>query len=320
MDVARLKTLIHVAELGSLSKAADRLGIAQPALSRQIRLLEAEIGAPLFVRHGRGMAITPIGRQALDHATRAMAELDAMRGVAARVKGSLTGDIRIGVTPTVAEIVAVPLVRALAPAHPALKLRLTAAYSGYLLDWLRRDELDLAVSYDPPPTRSLRIAPVMVEELLLVRAGAARRARPAIPFARLKGERLILPSARHGLRLIMESCAQRADIALDAAIEADSFGAMIDLVRAGFGATVLPLAPIHALTQSGALNATRLKDPTPERKLVLAFPADRPIRPAQRIVGETLVAVCRDLVERKIWTGRALGAAHRGEEGRVRER
>src|SRR5690242_15274567 len=79
MDVVQLKTLIHVAELGSLSKAADRLNIAQPALSRQIRLLEDELGVFLFDRPGRGMVITEVGREVLDHATRVMAELEAIR-------------------------------------------------------------------------------------------------------------------------------------------------------------------------------------------------------------------------------------------------
>lgn len=309
MDVAHLKTLIHVAETGDLSKAADRLGVVQPALSRHIRHLEDWIGAPLFERHGRGMTITEVGRQAVEHAARAMAELDAMRRVAERAEGSLIGDIRIGVTPTVAEIVTVPLARAVSGAHPHLDLRLTAAYSGHLLDWLQRGELDLAVSYDPKPTPSLRIEPVMMEELLLVRSGGAKSRARVLPFARLKGERLILPSRRHGLRVIMESCAARAGVALDAVMEADSFGAMVDLARAGFGATVSPLAPIHTLAREGALVATRLKDPTPERKLVLVFPADRPIGPAARVVGEAIVAITRDLIERKAWTGRLLGSS-----------
>lgn len=309
MDVAQLKTLMHVAELGSLSKAADRLGTAQPALSRHIRQLEAEIGAPLFVRHGRGMAITEIGREALAHAHRVLDEMEAIRSVATRVKGSLSGEIRIGMTPTVAEILTVPLARALHGAHPNLKLRLAAAYSGHLLDWLRRGELDLALSYDPQTTGSLRIEPVMMEELLLVRAGpGGASARKAMPFARLKGEKLILPSPRHGLRAIVEACAARAGVTLETAIEADSFSAMVDLTRAGFGAAILPLAPIHAQTQSGALTVTRLKDPTPERKLVIAFPADRPIGPAARAVGLAIGAVTRDLVDRKLWAGRRLDA------------
>ncbi len=118
MDVAQLKTLIHVAELGSLSKAADRLRIAQPALSRQIRLLEKELGAVLFERHGRGMVITEIGREVLNHATRVMTELDAIRNVTSEESASFKGLVSIGTTPTVAEIVTVPLVKKIKEVHP----------------------------------------------------------------------------------------------------------------------------------------------------------------------------------------------------------
>src|SRR5215213_3517554 len=105
MDFAQLKTLIHVAELGSLSKAADRLNIAQPALSRQIRLLERELGTYLFERHGRGMVLTEAGRQVLEHASRIMSELDALRSSVAQPGSSLRGIVTIGTTPTVAAIV-----------------------------------------------------------------------------------------------------------------------------------------------------------------------------------------------------------------------
>lgn len=312
MDVVQLKTLIHVAELGSLSKAADRLHIAQPALSRQIRLLEKELGTYLFERHGRGMVITEEGRKVLDHATRIMAELDAIRSETSRGQSSYTGTVSIGLTPTVAEIVAVPLVARLREAHPLLGVRLSTAFTGHLLDWLQRGEVDLVVSYDPEAIRSLRIVPIMMENLLFVRSGVAKSTNEgAMPFARLAQEELILPSPRHGLRGIMEECARRAGIQLSAKLESDSFSAMISLVREGFGATVLPLAPIFSLVQSGVLSAIPLVDPTPERKLVMVYPADRAVSPAARFVGQTFTEIATDLVARDIWGGHMVDSSKR---------
>jgi DNA-binding transcriptional LysR family regulator len=308
VDVAQLKTLIHVAELGSLSKAADRLHIAQPALSRQIRLLEKELGVQLFARHGRGMVITEAGREVLDHAVRVMAELDAIRISAGEGRASFTGTVVVGTTPTVAEIVTVPLVRRIRETHPRLGIRFASAFTGHLLDWLQRGELELAVSYDPAPVRSLRVIPVMMENLLLVSSGGLSLSRP-VRFARLADKELILPSPRHGLRAIVEDCARRAGIALNATIEADSFAAMIDLVRGGFGSTVLPLAPIYALVRRGVLSAAPLKDPTPARKLVLVYPSDRPVSPAARFVGDTFLEIAADLVGRKVWAGHLLDGA-----------
>src|SRR3954468_18382856 len=209
MEISQLKTLIHVAELGSLSKAADRLNIAQPALSRQIRLLERELGTYLFERHGRGMVLTEAGREVLEHASRIMSELDSLRSSVAQPGSSLRGIVTIGTTPTVAAIVTVPLVRKIRDSHPQLSMRFTSAFSGHLLDWVQRGELDLAVSYDPQPLKSLRITPVMVEELLLVgRGDAGLRLDQPVRFAQLASAPLILPSPGHRLRGIIDECAR----------------------------------------------------------------------------------------------------------------
>ncbi|GBD48606.1 LysR substrate-binding domain-containing protein [Methylopila sp. Yamaguchi] len=307
MDVHQLKTLIHVAELGSLSKAADRLRIAQPALSRQIRMLEQEIGQPLFERHGRGMQITDVGRDVLAHATRIMAELDAIRATTSGGGSSYRGAVTIGMTSTVAEIATVPVAARVKREHPQLAIRFASAFSGHVLDWLQRGEVDIGISYDPQPMRSLRIRPVMTESLLLVGAGEEGLDRSeAVAFASLAGRDLVLPSPRHGLRAIVEDCARKAGIALTASVEADSFGGMIALVRGGFGPTILPLAPIYAQVERGELSAAPLVDPAPTRRVVLAFPADRPVSPAARFVGDAFMEIAADLVGRGVWLGHKL--------------
>jgi LysR family transcriptional regulator, nitrogen assimilation regulatory protein len=162
----------------------------------------------------------------------------------------------------------------------------------------------VAISYDPQPQRSLRIVPVLMERLLLVGpAGAGLELDGALPFAQVAERDLILPGPGHGLRLILESCARQAGVTLRPQVEVESFNAMVGLVRAGLGFTVLPLAPIHEHVRSGAVTATRLSDPTPERRLVLAYSADRPINPAARFVGDAFVALVSDLVARGVWMG-----------------
>lgn len=305
MDVAQLKTLIHVAELGSLSKASDRLHVVQPALSRQIRLLEQELGVLLFERHGRGMIITEAGREVLEHATRILFEMEAIRSSVSGGKAAYKGTVTIGMTPTVAEIMTVPLVSKVKAAHPALGLRMMSAFSGHLLDWLQRGEMEIAITYNPQPLKTLRIQPIMMERLMYVRAAdsVSDSADEPLPFSALADVELVLPSPRHGLRSIVDECARQAGIALTTSVEADSFGAMIDLARNGFGATILPLAPIFSLVSAGQLKATPLVDPTPARKLVIVYPSDRPISPAARFVADTFKEIADDLVRRDIWLG-----------------
>jgi LysR family nitrogen assimilation transcriptional regulator len=313
MELSQLRTLIQVAELGSLSKAADRMHIAQPALSRQMRMLEAELGVRLFARHGRGMVLTEQGREILKHATRVMAELEEIRAAASDAGTPLTGRIAIGFPPTVADIISVPLVAAFGKAHPQAELRLVGAYTGYLLDWLHRGEIDVAVLYDPHSARSLRSQPLLLENLFLIGPPEAGfSSARAIAFKELDGKRMLLPSTRHGLRTIVENCATEAHIALNVAVEADSYATLKDLVRHGHGWTILPLAPIHDDIASGRLTAAPLVDPVPVRRLVLSYPADRPVPRLARFAGEAIGAIVSDQVERGIWAGQLLGPAQGG--------
>lgn len=314
MDVPQLRTLIHVAELGSLSKAADRLRIAQPALSRQIRLLEAELGARLFDRHGRGMVLTGQGRDVLRHALRVMAELEEIRAVVSDDDAPLRGHVSIGMPPTASDILSEPLVSAFGAAHPEATLRIVSAYTGHLLDWLHRGEIDAAILYDPRSARSLRVRPLLEEELFLIgQPGPEFSPGRPVGFAALAGLRLLLPSAGHGLRDLMDRYARECGIGLDIKVEADSYSTLKSLVAHGHGVTVLPLSPIHEELRAGRLVAAPLTDPTPVRRLVMAYPADHPLPRLARFAGQAIAATVADLVARGIWPGRILEAGPEGE-------
>ncbi|MNJ57295.1 HTH-type transcriptional regulator CynR [compost metagenome] len=147
----------------------------------------------------------------------------------------------------------------------------------------------------------------MMENLILVGpADAGLRLDTPVAFAQLQARELVLPSARHGLRLIVDECARKAGITLRTSLEADSFTAMVDLVRNGFGLTVLPLASIYSQLQSGSLSAAPLVDPTPMRTLVQVFPADRRVSPAAKFVAQAFTDIAADLIERQVWAGHML--------------
>ena len=267
----KLRTLISVAELGSLSKAAERMRVAQPALSRQMRMLEKELGVALFTRHGRGMELTEHGRETLKHASRVVAELDEIRASASDADAPLSGQIAIGVPPTVAETISVPLAAAFARAHPAVTLRLANAYTGYLVEWLQRGDLDLAVLYDPRPARALRTRPLPRGPVVIGPPDAGFSTVRALPFKALDGKRLLLPGVRHGLRTIVDRCAAEAGVSLDVKVEADAYATLKELVRHGHGWTILPLAPIHDEVVGGALTAAPLI--IRRRRRRLSFPS-----------------------------------------------
>jgi DNA-binding transcriptional LysR family regulator len=305
MEFSQLRTLIHVAELGSLSKAADRLHIAQPALSRQIRLLEEELGVRLFDRHGRGMVMTAQGQDVLRHAMRVMAELEEIRATVADGDAPLRGHVSIGMPPTAADILSEPLVAAFRETHPEATLRIVSAYSGYLLDWMHRGEIDAAILYDPKSARTLRVQPLLEEALFLIGpAGAGLSPETPVDFADLEGVRLLLPSAGHGLRAILDRCAAERGFALRVPVEADSYSTLKDLVRGGHGSTILPRAPIHRELAAGELCAAPLANPEPLRRLVLSYPTDRPVARLARFTGQVIAAKVAAMVEGGVWPGR----------------
>ncbi len=301
---------MHVAELGSLSKAADRLNVAQPALSRQIRLLEEELGTRLFERHGRGMIITDVGREVAARAARVVAELDGIQTHVRELGETLMGRVSIGTAASVATIISVPLVAAFRASHPRVQLRLVSALNGDLIDGLHKGDLDIALLYDPQPTRSLRVTPLLVESLYLVGPADARLS-PQKPwlFSRLKEETLLLPSERHGIRMIVERCAAGAGIPLNVGLEADSMLTLKDLAAAGFGMTVLPLPSVHADIIAGKLSAAPLIKPSPIRRNVIALPADRPISRVTSFAAATIASVARCLVKEGVWQGELIKKA-----------
>ncbi len=310
MEISQLRTLIHVAELGSLSKAADRLHIAQPALSRQMRMLEEELGVRLFDRHGRGMIVTDQGQDVLRHALRVMAELEDIRTVVSDEDAPLRGHVSIGMPPTVADILSEPLVAAFRASHPDATLRIVSAYSGYLMDWMHRGEVDAAVLYDPKSARTLRVKPLLDEVLFLIGPpGSGLSQEVPVDFSDLEGECMLLPSVGHGLRDILDKCATEHGFALHVPVEADSYSTLKSLVRSGHGSTILPKAPIHRDLALGQLCAAPLQNPVPARRLVMSYPADRPIVRLARFAGQVIASNVSLMVQEGVWPGRLPEAA-----------
>ena len=223
MNLGHLRTLIHVAELGSLNKAARRLRVAQPALSRQIRLLEQELGVQLFRRHGHGMIVTSAGSRVVARAAIVLREIEELRAEANLHHTELHGQVAVGMPPTVADLMTVPLARAFHVAHPRVVLRFATAFSGHVLEWLQRGDVDVAVLYDPPPLASLRTQPLLLEELVVVGGPDSDLSlkRP-VAFGSVVAEPLLLPSPRHGLRMHVERAAQGSGVQLNVPIEVDS--------------------------------------------------------------------------------------------------
>ena len=277
MDFSQLRTLVCVAELGSLSKAADRLCTAQPALSRHVRMLEEELKTRLFDRHGRGMILTEQGRAVWRHAVRVLKEIEDIKLEVADNAGSMGGHVSIGMPPTVSGLLAGRLLATIASAHPNATCRIVSAYSLYLLDWMHRGDIDVAILYDPQGIRSLKCEP-LVEETLYVVGPRGSGLTMDVPYELrdIAARSLVLPSPDHSLRQIADRAAHDVGISLTVRAEVDSLATLKQLVLGGSGWTILPLAAVQDDVNAGTLEVAPVASNSLTRLLELALPADRP--------------------------------------------
>jgi DNA-binding transcriptional LysR family regulator len=304
MDLRQLRTFIHVAELGSFSKAAERLHIAQPALSRQVRLLEAELKAQLFVRHGRGVRLTDAGAVFLDRAASILRQMEQMRDDVAAEAGAVSGQVSIGLPPSVGFVLTGPLVADFREAFPKVTLRIVEGVGGFVHEWLMGGRLDFAVLYKPESARHLDATPLWHEDLHLIGpASAGLSPDGPVPLADLARYPVILPSAGHGLRGLLERHAARHGVTLHVEIEADAMRIQKDLTARGLGYTMLTYAAVRPEVEAGLLSAAPIVAPAVPRQVVRAFPADRAVSRAARLLGDRLTFVVRRMIAAGEWPG-----------------
>lgn len=297
MDFKRLGYFAQVAELGSLSKTANRIGIAQPSLSRQMRLLEEELGMALFTREARGMMLTPAGEVLYARIAGPLREIGHAIYEVRSLPSEAGGTVAFGMPPTMIQVLAGSLARRAATSAPRLTLRLVDGYSGHLQEWLKRGELDAAILYGPTPG-GVNATKLLEDELVLV--GSAKSplaAEGTIECRRLQDLPLIASSPAHGLRLLIETAAAKAKIKLNIHTQTDSYQLLKELVESGIGYTILPYCAVTREAASGRLAISRIVKPTITRELFLAksstAQAPQAVLQVETLVREEVAALAR---------------------------
>lgn len=302
MDVRQLNALITVAEAGSVTRAAEILHLVQPAVSRQIKLLEDELEAPLFDRTKEGMKLTADGQVMLEYARRAMRELERARAEIQPAGAQLHGLVSIGVVPSLADPLAEAVVKRVSTEHPAVRLRIVVAYAGYLSEWLDSAEVDVALLYGMRPTAAVDQRNLVEEPVWAVGpAEADLSAQHPLEVARLFDWPLILPSPPHALRNMVDRAAARTERTPRVVAETNSMTVQRKLVETGAGYTVLPITAVSDEISSGALSAAPLRGEELRRRLVLAVPSTRRLAPAVRVVADLLVEAVAAMTSPDTW-------------------
>jgi LysR family nitrogen assimilation transcriptional regulator len=299
MNLKQLDYFVHVAELGSFSKAALVLDVAQPALSRQVRGLETELHENLFLRNGRGVALTDAGRRLFEHSVAILRMVAHAREDLGASRDEARGRVTVGLPPSIGRQLTLSLIDCFRQRFPAARLAIVEGLSTHIVEWITTGRVDVGLAHNPEAQSGLEITPLLKEPLELVsyvpRSKRDRARRTPIPMKELPRYPLIVPERAHSMRRLLENQAALADIELDIAWEVSSIPSIIDLVCAGYGHAVLTATGVAASTRAGELVARKLVNPTPLSVLCLVTSSHkRPTALARQTI-PLLTALVRDL-------------------------
>lgn len=303
-----MRYFVQVASAGSFSLAAKELRVAQPALSRQIRKLEQELGVDLLVRHGRGVRLTGAGSILLE---RAEQMIHLLRETGDEVKAganAVSGHVALGLPPAAGLLLASPIVRTFQRDWPEIALHVRDGISNLLQEWLLDGRLDVAVLYNPPPMDALEIQVIMQESMVVVEppdhAGGSKRGKPQIGTCRIRDLAdmpLIMPSLPHNNRRIVEQAAIQHGVRLRVKLEVDSVSLAKAMVKNGLGCTILAYAAVHDEVMRGELKARVIERPALISTLAVAILRERRTQRLPNELRRIVVAEVHKLVSDGVW-------------------
>ena len=246
MDLKQIDYFVHVAELGSFTRAATVLRVAQPALSRQVRALEVELRQPLFDRNGRGVTLTEAGKRLLAHGRGILQQVERARLDLEDQRGVPSGRLAIGLAPSVSRLLTAPLVEAFRERFPKCTLTIVEGLSTYALEWLVLGRIDCAVVYNAAPAAAIDLQPVLDEPLYLVSARGSSPALLGAPLAlaRVAEHELVMPTRPHSIRMLLETTLAGAALKPRIGLEIESVPAILYIVERH---------PLHAVLSLNAL-------------------------------------------------------------------
>jgi LysR family nitrogen assimilation transcriptional regulator len=267
---------VKVVEAGNITRAAEQLNVAQPALGLQIRQLEQDLGVDLLLRHSRGVAPTEAGRILFERASTILGQIEETRREISRLVVPTQEMLRLGLSPSIMLQLGPEMLLDARDEMPGVFLSLVEELSFALSEGVERGELDMAFAYEVSERAGLDIRPVLREELLFVTARKGDAVAETITLREALTQDLVLAGGRDIVRRLVEAEAEKLSIKLRVTLEAQSISAMKSLVARGAAACIMPYGTAVEELKAGVLTSRRIVHPAILRTLYLV----RPARPA----------------------------------------
>jgi LysR family transcriptional regulator, nitrogen assimilation regulatory protein len=290
MELRGLSYFVRIAELGSITRAAAHLRVAQPALTRQVQRLEEELGAALFTRVNRGVRLTEAGQRLLDGATRILRDVERTSDEIRAHDAFPSGKIILGVTPTLCPVLVPELFARMRQQFPNIELKVVHAGMVRLEEMLIDGRVDLALLSELSRSRLIVSTRLAEEEMVLVtRPGA--RTPGVVTAAELRRTKLILGD---GLRTAMDALLAGLGIELKVEVELNDHETIRLMVQQGVCASILPHASVERECARGLAEAHRLTATGIFRTLALGTAANRTSSVAREVVAQTVTRLVED--------------------------
>lgn len=305
MELRQLRYFVAIAESGSFSGAAEKVFVAQSALSHQIAQLESELGTSLFHRSRRGIELTEAGQRFAPHAVSILRQTEEAAASARQTTDEPSGKVVFGIPHSASNALALPLLRAVRQRLPRVQLELTEELTGNLSQQLTTGQLNLAVLFDDGNLPEFNHTPMLSERMYLIEPAQPGKKPPRrITLKQALSRPLVLPASPHGVRPIIEAAALRAGLA-SPRVEADisSISILRTSLLAGMGRTLLPVMPLRQEVEAGQLWASEIVDPPLERMLAICWSRHIPVSSASQAVKQLTQALVAQLCAEGQWLG-----------------
>lgn len=301
LKLRQLEYVLWVARLGSFSRAASRLRVAQPAISRQVQILEEELGVTLFHRDGHGAVPTNAARTLARVAENIFRQLEEATAEISDMKESPTGSVHLGVPPSLSQYFATHLADAVKSRYPHISLNIAEAWTGFLYDWIVSDRIDLGIIYSSQITDFLESEPLLTEAVCAIvpaRPGSDRKEYSLAQVARLP---LIVPPRPHGLRLVLDKVFATHGLTPNIVLETEVWSVLKEYVRRGEVYGLLPPSEVREEIDEGSFRAIPITEPGIKRTLCIARHRQRRKTRAVEKLVELIIDETEKCVREQIW-------------------